>query len=891
MSKPLVLIDGSSYFFRAFHALPSLMTSKGQHTGAIYGVINMVKKLIKDYQPENIAIIFDAKGKTFRNDWYKEYKANRAQMPDELVSQFQLLTECLKAMGIPVVIVEGVEADDVIGTLVRHAKAQDLPVLISTSDKDMAQLVNDKVTLINTMSQQILDIEGVKQKFGVMPEQMIDYLTLIGDTSDNIPGVSKCGPKTAVKWINDYKTLDNLIENASNIPGKVGENLRMSLSSLPLFKKLITIRTDLELPVTIADLQPKAKDLNKLIKLVKELEFKGWLKELLTEEEKVKKNQAQTQFIDDFKYEIINTSSLFDKLLTQLEHCNMIAFELQTNNVVGINADIIGISLALENSLPCYIPLKHKEAVNQLEYLEVLKALKPVFENTKIAKIGHNLKYSYIVLKQQDIHLSGTLYDTMIESYVLNPTASRHDIDSLSLVYLGYKPIPLTQIVGNINYFDEVPVEKAALYATENVDINLKLHNVIYPKLTQELRKVLHEIDLPLIEVLGEMECLGVLIDKDILLKHGERLKLEIETLTKEAYELAGKVFNLNSPKQLQEILFKDLNLPILTKTAKGQPSTAEAALLELSFSYRMPAIILQHRSLSKLVSTYIDALPKRINKKTLRVHTSYNQAVTATGRLSSTEPNLQNIPIRSEEGRLIRTAFIAPLGNVIVAADYSQIELRIMAHISQDEGLLHAFAMGWDIHSATARELFGVNINEVNQEQRRQAKVVNFGLIYGMSAFGLATRLGLTKQRAHEYIERYFERFPKVREYMENTKIQAREQGYVETIFGRRLYLPEINSPNRMRQMAAERAAINAPMQGSAADIIKKAMIAFNNLENKESAKMIMQVHDELVFEVEENQAELALKTIKNLMEDTVKLKVPLEISLGVSKNWDGAH
>lgn len=887
MSKPLVLIDGSSYFFRAFHALPSLMTSKGQHTGAIYGVVNMVKKLIKDYEPENIAIIFDAKGKTFRNDLYQDYKANRSAMPTELVSQFQHLIDCLHAFGIPVVIVEGVEADDVIGTLVQDALAQNLTVLISTSDKDMAQLVNENVKLINTMSQQILDVEGVKQKFGVTPEQIIDYLTLIGDASDNIPGVLKCGPKTAAKWISDYKTLDNIVEHALEITGKVGENLRQTLPELPLYKQLITIKKDVKLPVTIADLKPKAKDNSKLIEIVTELEFKGWLKELLTENNTdVKKFETK-----DFHFEIINTAVLLDRLLTLLEYSEIFSLNIETTDLAGINAEIVGIAFAFENSVPCYLPLLQKDNGFQLNSQEVLNLLKPFFENKKIAKIGHNLKYTYIVLKQYGIDLQGILFDTMIESYVLNPTASKHDLDSLALVYLGYKPTALSEIAGKIKSFDEIDVNQAALLATENAHINFQIHNVIYPKIKNSLTNVLHEIDLPLIEVLSEMECLGVLIDKDILLKHGERLKIEITSLTEEAYNLAGKKFNLNSPKQLQEILFNEQKLPVLIKTATGQPSTAEAALQELAFNYRLPQIILEHRSLSKLVSTYIDALPKRINPKTKRVHTSYNQAVTATGRLSSTEPNLQNIPIRSKEGRLIRTAFIAPADNLVVAADYSQIELRIMAHISKDESLVHAFQKGWDIHSATASEIFAVDINEVSQEQRRQAKVVNFGLIYGMSAFGLATRLGLSKERAQEYIEKYFERFPKVREYMENTKIQARENGFVETIFGRRLYLPEITSANRIRQMAAQRAAINAPMQGSAADIIKKAMIAFNQLKDKQSAKMIMQVHDELVFEVHKDNIPNAIQIIKNLMENTVVLTVPLEVSIGVGENWDLAH
>lgn len=885
MSKPLVLVDGSSYFFRAFHALPSLMTSKGQHTGAIYGVLNMVKKLIKDFNPEHIAIIFDAKGNTFRNDWYPEYKANRPPMPDDLTNQFQYLIDCLNALGLPVIIVEGVEADDVIGTLTKQALALNMSVVISTSDKDMAQLVNEDVMLINTMSQQTLDIEGVKKKFNVAPEQFIDYLTLIGDSSDNIPGVPKCGPKTAVKWMHDYNTLDNIIANANAIGGKIGENLRAAIPDLGLYKKLITIKTDVDLDIGVKDLVLKSQDKSTLLTLVKELEFKNLLKELLNSDDKA--NGKGTKGIQDTntknaideiqRFILVVNDAQLDELLTALKYAKVVSFEISWQKYDASQENIDAISLVIENG-ESYCLLFNAD--NNLNVSSVLIALQPFFTNQDIVKIGYNLKDTYMLLAQYDISLEGNLFDVMLESYVLNPSASRHDFDSLSLVYLGNKPQELVKDKSNLA---EVMVSKARA--------NLALHNILYLKLDKDLRDVLLNIDIPLIKVLADMQCHGVLLDCETLLEHGNRLKKQIELLSDEAYELAGRSFNLNSPKQLQEILFNELNLPIISKTQKGQPSTQESVLQELANHYRLPAVIIQHRSLTKLVSTYIDALPKKINPQTQRVHTSYNQAVTATGRLSSTDPNLQNIPIRTEEGRLIRTAFIAPCGYKILAADYSQIELRVMAHIAQDKTLLNAFAMGWDIHAATASELFGVDIEHVTSEQRRQAKVVNFGLIYGMSAYGLASRLKLTQEHAKSYVQKYFERFPGVKQYMEKTRKDARAKGYVETIFKRRLYLPEINSQNRMRQMAAERAAINAPMQGTAADIIKKAMLDFDRLEDKQTLKMIMQVHDELVFEVREDKIQAAQELIKNFMENTVALSVPLIVSIGVGNNWDEAH
>ncbi|HAT1809298.1 TPA: DNA polymerase I [Legionella pneumophila] len=896
MKPPLILIDGSSYFFRAFHALPPLTNSKGQPTGAIYGVANMIKKIIKDYQPEEIAVVFDAKGKTFRDEWYPEYKAHRPPMPQELSSQFQPLIQLLQAMGLPLLIIDGVEADDVIGTLAKQATEQGIPVVISTGDKDMAQLVNEHVSLINTMSNYSMDIDGVKAKFGVTPEQIIDYLTLIGDSVDNIPGVEKCGPKTAVKWLTEYQTLDNLLAHANEIGGKIGEYLRASIPHLPLSKKLVTIKTDLDLPLNLNQLMPKPADSEQLIKLTRELEFKSWLKELLQEEEN-QKSPKEMDASNNKSYEIITTHKQLNHWLNKLEQSQQFCIDTETTNLDVMQAELVGISLAVEEENASYIPLAHTDGSTQLVKEEVLTALKPILENPAIGKIGQNIKYDYSVLKNYGITLKGIGYDTMLESYVLNSGAGRHDMDSLALKYLGYKTISYEDVAGKGAKqlrFDQIPVVKAGIYAAEDADITLRLHHKLYPMLDESLRNVLHDIEIPLLTVLADMEMHGVLIDPVILEKHGSRLKEQMKSLEQEAVQLAGKAFNLNSPKQLQEILFDEQKLPVVAKTPTGQPSTAESVLQELAFDYRLPAVILEYRSLSKLVSTYIDALPKRINPKTHRVHTSYNQAVAATGRLSSSDPNLQNIPIRSEEGRLIRTAFIAPEGSLIMAADYSQIELRIMAHLSQDDNLLRAFANGWDIHAATASEIFQTNLEAVSKEQRRRAKAVNFGLIYGMSAFGLAKQIGVERQDAQHYIDTYFRRYPKVLEYMERTRKQAHQLGYVETLFGRRLYLPEINSRNLMRQKAAERTAINGPMQGTAADIIKKTMLAISSWEHSQkspSAKMIMQVHDELVFEVRKEAVEECHAIIHNLMEQTVKLSVPLVVSIGTGSNWDDAH
>ena len=897
MVAPLILVDGSSYFFRAFHALPPLTNSKEQPTGAIYGVANMVKRLIKDYQSKHMAIVFDAKGKTFRDEWYPAYKAHRPPMPVELSSQFEPLLQLLSAMGLPLLTIDGVEADDVIGTLAHQAHLQGIPVVISTGDKDMAQLVNENITLINTMSNQVLDKEGVKEKFGVSPEQIIDYLTLVGDTSDNVPGVTKCGPKTAVKWLSHYHTLDELLAHADDIDGKIGEHLRASIPHLALSKKLVTIKRDVALPKTPQELILQPENRDQLIDLTRELEFKTWLKDLLSQGEQPPSDQTTFTNFQETAFDVITEDTALEHLLSQLQSSPLFCVDTETTSLDAINAEIVGISFAIASKHPAYIPLAHNDGSPQLARDKVLAALKPLLENKDLAKVGQNLKYDYNVFKNYDINLTGIAYDTMLESYLLNSTAARHDMDSLALKYLGYKTITFEDVAGKGAKqlrFDDVPVSKAAPYAAEDAAITLDLHQTLYPMMDEKLRHVLHTIEVPLLTVLADIERQGVLIDKKTLAKHGERLKIRIASLEEEALQLAGKPFNLNSPKQLQDILYVEQKLPVLAKTPKGQASTAESVLQELAFDYRLPTVILEYRSLSKLVSTYIDALPKRINPRTGRVHTSYNQAVTATGRLSSTEPNLQNIPIRTEEGRLIRKAFIAPPHYVLLAADYSQIELRIMAHLSGDQALQKAFANGWDIHAATASEIFSIPLEDVTTEQRRRAKAVNFGLIYGMSAFGLSKQLGVERKDAQYYIDCYFKRYPGVWNYMEQTRKEAHQNGFVETLMGRRLYLPEINARNGMRQKAAERTAINAPMQGTAADIIKLAMLKIADFQGKQTrpdARMIMQVHDELVFEVHETVIDSTKNTIRDLMEHAVELSVPLQVSIGIGSNWDEAH
>jgi DNA polymerase-1 len=893
MTTPLLLIDGSSYFYRAFHALPPLTTTSGQPTGAIYGVVNMVKRLMHDYQSLKIAVIFDAKGKTFRNDWYPDYKAHRIAMPNELRCQFNPLVDLLTAMGLPPVIIEGVEADDVIGTIAYLAIKHNQPVVISTSDKDLAQLVNNHITLINTMTHQRLDTQGVLAKFGVMPSQIVDYLTLVGDQVDNIPGVTKCGPKTAVKWLQQYHTLDNLVAHHTEISGKIGDYLRASLDFLPLSRRLITIKTDVKLPFMLADLKQKAVDEPKLLALTKELEFKSWFNELMkVETPKPISQQEHVSLVT-----VITTETQFIALCKQLINCQYYYFKLYTTHIDSMLAEIVGIALAIEPNSPIYIPIAHESGESQLTLKMVLEGLKPLLEHSTIGKIGYDLKVDYTILQQLGIKLQTIIMDVMLQSYVLNSHTARHDLDTLALTYMHHKIMNFEEIAGKgskqLN-FSKIAIESAARFAGEQVSIGLTLYHHLSTLLVDPLTTVLSTIEMPLLTVLADIERYGVLIDTTILATHGERLKTRIQSLEEQALKLAGKPFNLNSPKQLQDILFTEQQLPIISRTPTGQPSTAESVLQELAADYPLPATILEYRSLTKLVSTYIDALPKRKNITSQRVHTCYNQAITVTGRLSSSEPNLQNIPIRSDEGRLIRKAFIAPNDKVLIAADYSQIELRIMAHLSADLNLLNAFSRGLDIHMATASDIFHLKLDEVTHEHRRRAKAVNFGLIYGMSAFGLAKQLGVARYEAEQYMASYFDRYPNVLAYMEKTRKLAHKQGYVETIFGRRLSLPEINARNMMSQRAAERMAINAPMQGSAADIIKKAMIAIYHWHQSTPncpATMIMQVHDELVFEVTKKAVDDVLPILKNLMENTVQLAVPLVVSMGVGNNWDEAH
>lgn len=890
--KPIILVDGSSYLYRAFHALPLLTNSKGFPTGAIYGVVNMLKRLMADYNPEYLAVVFDSKGKTFRDELYPAYKATRKEMPNDLFKQIQPIYDIIHALGIPILIIEGVEADDIIGTLATQASQRGLTMLISTGDKDLAQLVNEHITLVNTMSNTVLNPETVKQKFGVMSQQIVDYLTLVGDTSDNISGVPQVGPKTAAKWLNQYGSLDNLVQQAEKITGKVGESFRASLAQLPLIKSLVTIKTDIDLLLNLEELKLKTPDHQKLIEFFKELEFKTWLSELLE-----KNKEAH---VDKFvNYEIIFDEDKLKKWLAKLSQTNYFAINTETTHLDSIQANLVGISFAIEKGFAAYIPLAHDydSAPQQLATNIVFSLIKPLLENSAIKKIGLNLKYDIEVFARYDIKLKGVCFDCMLESYVLDSVSNSHDLNSLALKYLGYRPISYEEIAGKGAQqlsFNQVEIEKAARYAAESADIALELHGVLWPRIAQEkgLQYIYEEIEAPLISVLATIEQNGVLINPQKLKKQGEELEKRLQQLQQEAFERAGQTFNLNSPKQLQEILFSKLNLPVLQKTGTGQASTADHVLQELALDFALPRIIIEYRRLSKLLSTYTSRLIEQINPNTGRVHTSYNQTGTATGRLSSSEPNLQNIPIRTIEGRQIRQAFIAEKGYKIVSADYSQIELRLMAHISQDEGLVDAFLQNLDIHTATAAEVADIPLDKVTPQMRRDAKAVNFGLIYGMSAFGLTRQLGIDRNAAQNYIQRYFSRYPGVKQYMDNTRTQAKEKGYVETLWGRRLYLPDIQASQMARQKAAERAAINAPLQGSAADIIKMAMIQIDHwLQEEEiAAKMIMQVHDELVFEVHEQDVDRLVTQIKKLMTEVVQLRVPLIVSVGIGNNWDEA-
>ena len=909
LSNPLVLVDGSSYLFRAYHVpyLQALSTSYGQPTGAITGVLNMIKSLQKDYPSGNIVVVFDAKGKTFRNEMYTEYKANRPPMPDDLRTQIAPLHEIIKAMGLPLLVIEGVEADDVIGTLANQASKLGMETVISTGDKDMAQLVTAHVRLINTMTNVEMDEAGVQEKFAVRPDQIIDYLALMGDKVDNIPGVDKCGPKTAAKWLAEHGTLEQVMANADNVKGKVGEHLRNALSHLPLSYELATIKLDVDLPENVKDIKPTEVDFDKLIALSSQFE----LKRLLTETQQKVKQTSTIQSLEQKKlgehtsqpknYHTILTQTDFDIWLDKLRTADLFAFDTETTSLNYMDAELVGVSFSVSEGEAAYLPVAHDylDAPDQLDRAQVLASLKPLLENPAIKKVGQHLKYDKNVLANYNINLQGIAFDTMLESYVLNSVATHHDMDSLSETYLGQTTIHFEDIAGKGAKqvaFNQIPLDKAAPYAAEDADITLRLHKVIWQKLSEEkdLVNVFKEIELPLSPVLAKMEQFGVLIDSQKLAQQSQDLAVRILELEKEVHELAGEEFNLGSPKQLQQILYKKMDLPVLKKTPKGAPSTAEEVLQELAINYPLPKLLMEYRGLSKLKNTYTDKLPKMINARTGRVHTSYHQAITATGRLSSTEPNLQNIPIRTQEGRRVRQAFIAREGYKIVAADYSQIELRIMAHLSNDKGLLNAFATGQDIHTATASEVFDTPLKEVSIEQRRNAKAINFGLIYGMSAFGLSKQLNIPRHDAQKYMELYFERYPSVLTYMEDTRQVAKETGYVSTVFGRRLYLPEINASNGMRRKGAERAAINAPMQGTAADIIKKAMLAVDEwIETLpiDEVRMIMQVHDELVFEIKEHKLTEYKNKIISLMEQAVLLDVPLIVEAGVGENWDEAH
>lgn len=901
-AKPLILVDGSSYLYRAFHALPPLNNSRGEPTGAIYGVANMLRKLVADYEPEYIAIVFDARGRTFRDELFERYKAHRPAMPEELARQVEPLLELVRAMGLPLLQVPGVEADDVIGTLAVQAQAVGMPTVISTGDKDMAQLVNQHITLVNTMTGSALDVAGVREKFGIPPECIVDYLALVGDSSDNIPGVPKVGPKTAAKWLNEYGSLDAIVARADEIKGKVGESLRENLDQIPLSRTLATIRCDVPLEVGVQDLRHREPDLRALRELLQRLEFSSWLAQLPQAEDSPQgtagaEGQAHGRTRD---YRTVLTETELEEWLGRLAQAELFAFDTETTSLNYMQARIVGVSFAVQAGEAAYVPLEHDYvgAPAQLNREAVLARLRPLLEDPDRPKVGHNLKYDMSVLASHGVELAGIRYDTMLESYVLDSTATRHNMDDLALKYLGQRTILYEEVAGKGAKqipFSQVAVDAATEYAAEDADVTLALHQALWPRIAAEpaLARLFHEIEMPLVPVLSRMERNGVLVDTAMLHQQSAELTRRMAEIEQEAFAAAGGPFNLSSPRQIQEILFDRLRLPVLERTPTGQPSTAESALQELALDYPLPRLILAYRALSKLKSTYTDRLPEQVDPDTGRVHTSYHQAVAATGRLSSSDPNLQNIPVRTLEGRRIRQAFIAPPGYRILAADYSQVELRILAHLSSDAGLLHAFTNGKDVHTATAAEVFGVPIAAVTPDQRRSAKTINFGLIYGMSAFGLARQLGVDRSIAQHYMDRYFARYPGAKEFIERTRAQARERGYVETVFGRRLYVPEINARNGQRRQYAERTAINAPMQGTAADIIKRAMIRMDEWIRGSGAdiKMIMQVHDELVFEVSEAALDAAKEHIRRCMIGAAELSVPLVVDIGIGANWDEAH
>ncbi len=943
-SPDLVLVDGSSYVYRAFHALPPLTNSRGEPTGAVFGVLNMLVKFVKDYQPRCIAVVFDAPGKTFRDELFAEYKAQRTPMPNDLRSQIPPLLTIIRAQGLPLLQIDGVEADDVIGTLACRAAAKGKSVMISTMDKDMAQLVNESITLINTMSNTVLDRAGVKAKFDVYPEQIIDFLALVGDTSDNIPGIEKVGPKTAAKWLTQYGNLDGVIGHAAEISGKVGENLRAGLDKLELSRKLATIHTDLELPMTQDELVAGSPDVEALRQLYTRYELRSLLRGL----DGGSPTEAPPQSGDMFaaaevggaaerapaaggatakagttatigapatggaaaatpsplasverRYETVTQWNDFERWLEALRASPLFTVDIETTTLDYMRAGIVGLSFSTEPGVAAYVPLAHDYpgAPAQLDRERVLAALKPILEDPEIPKLGHDLKRDAHVLANHGIQLAGMRFDPMLESYVLN-SVTRHDIDSVALAQLGVQMIAFEEVAGKGAKqltFNQVPVEKAAAYAAGHADVTLRLHRTLWPKLETfpQLQRLYQELEQPLVPVLQRMERQGVLLDRDLLRRQSREMTVQMQELVAQAHREAGVEFNIESPKQLQQILFEKMQLPVTRKTPTGQPSTAEDVLEELADSYALPRIVLDYRVLAKLKSTYTDKLPEQVNERTGRIHTCYNQAVAATGRLSSADPNLQNIPIRRTEGRRIRQAFIAPPGYVLMAADYSQIELRIMAHLSGDEGLLAAFAADRDVHQATAAEVFAVQLDAVSADQRRLAKTINFGLIYGMSPFGLARQLGIDRREAQRYVERYFARYPGVRRFMDDTRTQARQTGYVETVYGRRLYLPDIRASNKQIQQYAERSAINAPMQGTAADIIKSAMIAVDAWCQREDvpARLIMQVHDELVLEVRADAVDLVGAGVRERMVGAAELSVPLRVDLGTGANWDEAH
>jgi DNA polymerase-1 len=925
MSRPrLVLIDGSSYLYRAFHALPPLTNSAGEPTGALFGVVNMLRATL-NAKPDYAAFVQDAPGRTFRDDLYAEYKANREAMPDPLAAQIQPMLTIVEALGLPILRVEGVEADDVIGTLATQAAAQGIDVVVSTGDKDFAQLVKPGVELVNTMSNTTLDTAGVVEKFGVRPEQIVDMLALMGDSIDNIPGVEKCGPKTAAKWLAEYGSLDAVIANADRVGGKIGENLRRALPQLPLSRELATIKTDVALDVGPTDLALRARDVDTLRTLYKRYEFNAALKELDTLEARGGRDipAADVPTRKEFgvraidiapapkiavdpalqgpgKYDLVNTAEQFETWIEKLRDAELVALDIETDSLDPMQATIIGISIAVAPKEAAYIPLGHDcpGTPSQLDRDDVLNRLKPLLEDADKAKVGQNAKYDANVLSTYGIAVRGLAHDTMLESYVLNSTASRHDMDSLARRHLAYETIPYEDVTGKgVRQipFSQVDIETACKYAAEDADVTLRLHKTLLPRLEAEpkLKSVYATIEMPLVPVLARMEQTGVLIDTGALKRQSHELARRMHELTEQAYATAGRPFSLDSPKQLQAILFDELKLPAVMKTPSGQPSTNEGALEAIANDHALPRMILEYRGLAKLRSTYTEKLADNVNPRTGRVHTNYNQATAATGRLSSQDPNLQNIPIRTDEGRRIRQAFVAPNGWKIVAADYSQIELRIMAHLSGDAGLLAAFHGNQDIHRATTAEVFGLPLEQVDTNQRRAAKVINFGLMYGMSAFGLARQLGVGRGEAQDYMARYFSRYPGVREFMDRMREEAHRNGYVETLFGRRLHLDYINSKNQVQRSGAERAAINAPMQGTAADIIKRAMIAVDAwlIDQDEPARMLMQVHDELVFEIREDRVEPVSAAIRERMADAAELSVPLVVDVGVGANWDEAH